>query len=1139
MTAWRSSSFVSGVALCAAVLSLIHCDVSKHTTNSPSPALERSQHGDFVQFDSAPDTAVVESSVQVNYKCTKACRVGVEVVLSTPRTIGFVSFRRTWTHVTKVGETRTRTIELAFPPALVYKRDFFMRGPMDAHNVMVRAWLVHLDEDGDGSSKVGIGQYHQSLVRTFKFLQVVPLSERPAQPRTRSVAWGAELMWNVTKDRIEQCSPESDVVDLLVFPFASTGEKYGVIRTFSTFINRELETARLRAKEQPRLALSVWLYLLDWCNQKFCAILRHVNEHRKYGAPLIMLKDSGEVVVQMCLVSGEEKAFTAHSLLPLRTWIRLDLFINDSKAKLKITYEKPTGDVMEAQHTYEYQNSVLHNDTSGYFVIGGDIYMPGILGYFGPIRYHRLGAEQVVNPLSPARTLKLLDEAHTECEEMRWVTSGFLYALQDGRVRHNNDVCESYYEGLRRTFAQPRCTQTWSWDQQVKYGAALKILRTQEEELNSGLWSSRRILLLSQQLFQDVVRGLSEVGGVGVGPEVVSSLLELLQVCSCWGHHQASLMLATLHLAGLGLPVDQEKGHVYSLMGGLRDERLSLLHLGYKHMQGLDGFPKDQDVAYGYYANVGRQTSIDRDKIQDSEQSITEHVRVTNAEELQMQAGEEGDVVQFLRLQAERGHIESQKTLARMLFWGSNGVTKNISEAVKWHARSALEMTDATAMYDYGILLLKGTGVKKNRTLGLKLLQTAADMGAVTALNGLGWYYSTTGKDDRKAVYYFDLAAQNGSKDGVFNLGVYHLNGANPDTPGKNETAAFQCFLKAGQLGHVEGAVEAASSLSRGLLAGVRRDPEKAVILLKEVSERNGHLGYTVREALKAYQRGSWDEALLKYAMLAETGLVVAQNNAAHLCEVLKHGTSCQWRYHNYSTYNYAPHESGLLKMGDHYSAVGDMVKAIALYSRAALQGSPQGIYNLAVFTEEGYSIPWNVLAQMQIPAEAQLNKRAVVEILLLRCREFEGEKDDMSPCALALFGVQVRKAWWDFTHSTMQLTLAWWTLAVLLLFVLGIGIQSALSYCSAAHMGRLSNGSSERQRESDAANQVNWERVLDAAAHQRGRQVPSVLTHLEQNGRSSMIQNGRPLREAADLVIMVTGVYVCALCTMFISHLF
>lgn len=58
---------------------------------------------------------------------------------------------------------------------------------------------------------------------------------------------------------------------------------------------------------------------------------------------------------------------------------------------------------------------------------------------------------------------------------------------------------------------------------------------------------------------------------------------------------------------------------MYSLMGGVGDERLALLHLGYKHMQGLDSFPKDQDMAYGYYANMGKQTSIDHEKVQDLE----------------------------------------------------------------------------------------------------------------------------------------------------------------------------------------------------------------------------------------------------------------------------------------------------------------------------------------------------------------------------------------------------------------------------------------------------------------------------------------------------------------------------------------
>lgn len=120
----------------------------------------------------------------------------------------------------------------------------------------------------------------------------------------------------------------------------------------------------------------------------------------------------------------------------------------------------------------------------------------------------------------------------------------------------------------------------------------------------------------------------------------------LLQISSCFGDHKASLLLATIHLSGLGRSVDQQQvqsmalvlfiikvasetvsdntdlyvcvcslqGHIYSLIGALGDNRFALMHAGYKHTQGIDGFPKDFDMAYSYYSNVGAQSNIDSSK---------------------------------------------------------------------------------------------------------------------------------------------------------------------------------------------------------------------------------------------------------------------------------------------------------------------------------------------------------------------------------------------------------------------------------------------------------------------------------------------------------------------------------------------
>lgn len=48
-----------------------------------------------------------------------------------------------------------------------------------------------------------------------------------------------------------------------------------------------------------------------------------------------------------------------------------------------------------------------------------------------------------------------------------------------------------------------------------------------------------------------------------------------------------------------------------------------------------------------------------------------------------------------------------QQALARMLFWGQQGVTQNIQKAVRHYERGAVQLEDPVSMYDYGIVLLQ------------------------------------------------------------------------------------------------------------------------------------------------------------------------------------------------------------------------------------------------------------------------------------------------------------------------------------------------------------------------------------------------------------------------------------------------
>ena len=47
-----------------------------------------------------------------------------------------------------------------------------------------------------------------------------------------------------------------------------------------------------------------------------------------------------------------------------------------------------------------------------------------------------------------------------------------------------------------------------------------------------------------------------------------------------------------------------------------------------------------------------------------------------------------------------------QQNMARMLYWGSQGITRDINAAVEYYMRAA-ESGDPQALFDYGIILLK------------------------------------------------------------------------------------------------------------------------------------------------------------------------------------------------------------------------------------------------------------------------------------------------------------------------------------------------------------------------------------------------------------------------------------------------
>ncbi|XP_029441858.1 protein sel-1 homolog 3-like, partial [Rhinatrema bivittatum] len=172
--------------------------------------------------------------------------------------------------------------------------------------------------------------------------------------------------------------------------------------------------------------------------------------------------------------------------------------------------------------------------------------------------------------------------------------------------------------------------------------------------------------------------------------------------------------------------MDPAKALRFLLIAAQADERLAELQLGHKHHLGVDGFPVDYELSYAYYANVAKQTMVDR--LEPSKnQSYVENIRLTDEEALKVQTKENSHLFVWLRLQARQGVSPAQQAVSRMLFWGQQGISSNPKAAVKVYEKGAMQLKDPVLMYDYGIVLLRGQGVDQDIPKALEFLKMAAD----------------------------------------------------------------------------------------------------------------------------------------------------------------------------------------------------------------------------------------------------------------------------------------------------------------------------------------------------------------------------------------------------------------------------
>ncbi|XP_077157605.1 protein sel-1 homolog 3 [Paroedura picta] len=989
---------------------------------------------DYVRLNVLNKRVLNDTEASVDYLCSKPCVVTVEALASWEFRTGVPVYKKSWEE-NHLRSSRTRTVKLTFPSSMVFRDDYFIRRSLLVHTVVLYAWITHR-EVRIHDAKKGEG-YLQAVAKDYTLLETVPPFERPYKEHKVCLKWSLEYAWKLRSNRIPQCLHETDAVEILSFPYASSGEMAGVVKKFQKFKNRELEAIRKHQIGYPIFTVSVWLYLLHYCKKPLCGLLYFIDSEEMYGTPAVFLTGEGYIHIQMHLVKGGDLAVKTSFSLPLKEWLRLDLSVNGGQIEI-CSVEKNLNS--RRHQTFTFREDFFHDDTSGYFVLGGSNYASGIEGYFGPVKYYRLnslGTRKITNLFDNRGIMERIELYYNKCADIQSITSEFGFRL---RREHRKCLPENYYLEMSKKYRDHlKCPASlWGKELRTIYEELLKEMQDTDLHL-WGVPESQEdaVLETGRRIFEKAAQNLSRADGLN---HVNSSVLSLVY-SSCCGYHRASYVLAVIFDIGLGVAVDPNQGLLYSLIAAQGGDRLALISLGYKHYQGINGYPHDLELSYAYYSDVAVKTPHDH-QTAEGDQAFVEVIRLQDDNLLKTQTKENGDLFMWLKYEASRGNAAAQQRLGQMLFWGQQGVEKNPEAAVEWYAKGALETEDPVSLYDFSIVLFKGQGVQKDRRLALRLMRKAAAKGLPQAMNGLGWYYHNFKKDYAKAAKYWLKAEAMGSPDASFNLGVLYLDGIYPNAAGRNRSMAADYFHKAAEEGHMEGTLRCSLHYMTGDLPSFPRDPEMAVIWAKYVAEKNGYLGHVIRKALNAYLDSSWHEALLYYILSAETGIEVSQTNLAHLCEerpnVAKRyfATDCVWRYYNFSVSQHNAPALAYLKVGDFYyygyqNQSKDLDLSVQMYAQAALDGDAQGFFNLALLLEEGYPISDHILEHLDINRTADASQTAVLQKLYERCWN-QSNEESISPCLLASLYLRLRILAKNVLHSFLVYFLGSFVIALL-----------------------------------------------------------------------------------------------------------
>ncbi|XP_028409740.1 protein sel-1 homolog 1-like isoform X2 [Dendronephthya gigantea] len=362
-------------------------------------------------------------------------------------------------------------------------------------------------------------------------------------------------------------------------------------------------------------------------------------------------------------------------------------------------------------------------------------------------------------------------------------------------------------------------------------------------------------------------------------PQNFTKAYELFTMAANCGLPKAQQMLGFMYASGMEVNSSQSKALVYLTFSALGGETMAEMTLGYRHFSGIT-VQENCETALTYYRRVASKVVADAHVIGGP---AVQRTRLSDeVDQNSNNAMLDEDLIQYYQFLADKGDVQAQVGLGQLHYQGGRGVDQDYARAYRYFQLAA-DTGNPNAYAFLGKMYLNGnSAVKASNETALKYFKKAADLGNPVGQSGVGLMY-LHGKgvpmDYAQAIKYFKLAADQGWVDGQLQLGTMYYHGLGMKRDYKQ---AIKYFNFASQSGNIQAIYFLALMYSSG--TGIVRSCRTSTELFKNVAER-GRWSSLLMDAHKAYKSGNTNQALIKYAYLAELGYETAQSNVAFILD--------------------------------------------------------------------------------------------------------------------------------------------------------------------------------------------------------------------------------------------------------------